>query len=85
MTIIDHDLRAGLSSGEAAARLVQYGTNAVAPPRGTPWWWRVILQLRDPLMLVLLAAGALTTATGDLADAAVILLVVVVNTSVGVV
>ena len=85
MTIIDHDLRAGLSSGEAAARLVRYGPNAVAPPRGTPWWRRVILQLRDPLMLVLLAAGVLTTATGDLTDAAVILLVVVVNTSVGVV
>jgi Ca2+-transporting ATPase len=85
MTVVDHDVRAGLSSGEAAARLVRYGPNAVAPSRGTPWWRRVILQLRDPLMLVLLAAGVLTTATGDLTDAAVILLVVVVNTSVGVV
>jgi Ca2+-transporting ATPase len=85
MTVVDHDVRAGLSSGEAAARLVRCGANAVAPPRGTPWWRRVILQLRDPLMLVLLAAGVLTTATGDLTDAAVILLVVVVvNTSVGV-
>src|SRR5512132_3192652 len=85
MTVVDHDVQAGLSSGEAAARLLRQGPNAVAPPRGTPWWRRVILQLRDPLMLVLLAAGVLTTATGDLTDAAVILLVVVVNTSVGVV
>jgi Ca2+-transporting ATPase len=84
VTGVDRDVRAGLSSGEAAARLVRYGANAVAPPRGTPWWRRVGLQLRDPLMLVLLAAGVLTTATGDLTDAAVILLVVVVNTSVGV-
>jgi P-type Ca2+ transporter type 2C len=80
----DHDVLAGLSSGEAAARLLRYGPNAVAPSRGTPLWSRVGLQLRDPLMLVLLAAGVLTTATGDLTDAAVILLVVVVNTSVGV-
>ena len=84
MTRVDHDVGAGLSSGEAAARLVRYGANAVAPSHGTPWWRRVVLQLRDPLVLVLLAAGVLTTATGDLTDAAVILLVVVVNTSVGV-
>ena len=42
-------------------------------------------QLRDPLILVLLAAVVLTVATGDLADASVIVLVIVVNTTVGVV
>ncbi len=84
MTGVDRDVGAGLSSGEAAARLVRYGANAVEQHRGTPWWRRVVLQLRDPLVLVLLAAGVLTVATGDLTDAAVILLVVVVNTSVGV-
>ena len=45
----------------------------------------MLLQLRDPLVLVLLAAAVLTVATGDWADAAVIALVVVVNTTVGVV
>jgi P-type Ca2+ transporter type 2C len=84
VTGVDRDVGAGLSSGEAAARLVRYGANAVEPHRGTPWWRRVVLQLHDPLVLVLLAAGVLTVATGDLTDAAVILLVVVVNTSVGV-
>ncbi|MFJ9736705.1 hypothetical protein [Streptomyces sp. NPDC101166] len=48
-------------------------------------WHRVLQQLRDPLILVLLAAAALTVATGDLSDAAVILLVITVNTVVGVV
>ena len=41
--------------------------------------------MRDPLILVLLAAVVLTVATGDLADALVIVLVIVVNTTVGVV
>ncbi|WP_234426435.1 hypothetical protein [Streptomyces niger] len=41
--------------------------------------------MRDPLILVLLVAAALTIATGDLSDAAVILLVITVNTVVGVV
>jgi Ca2+-transporting ATPase len=40
--------------------------------------------LRDPLILVLLAAVVLTVATGDLADASVIVLVIVVNTTIGV-
>jgi Ca2+-transporting ATPase len=40
--------------------------------------------LRDPLVVVLLAAAVLTLATGDWTDAAVIVLVIVVNTTVGV-
>ena len=40
-------------------------------------------QLRDPLVLVLLAACVLTVATGDFTDAAVIAFVVVVNTAAG--
>ena len=51
----------------------------------TPLWRRVLLQLRDPLVLVLLAAAVFTLATSDLTDAAVILFVVLVNTAVGVI
>jgi Ca2+-transporting ATPase len=47
-------------------------------------WARIVKQLRDPLILVLLAAAVLTVATGDLPDSGIILLVVVVNTAVGV-
>lgn len=47
-------------------------------------WSSISLQLRDPLILVLLAAGALTLVIGDLTDAAVIAVVVLVNTAVGV-
>jgi Ca2+-transporting ATPase len=42
------------------------------------------MQLRDPLIVVLLVACLLTLITGDLTDAAVIALVVVVNSAVGV-
>ncbi|MGE5136654.1 MAG: cation-translocating P-type ATPase [Gemmatimonadota bacterium] len=74
----------GLSSGEAAARLERNGPNVLPPPRRVPLWRRVAAQLRDPLVVVLLAAAVLTLATGDWTDASVILLVIVVNTSVGV-
>jgi Ca2+-transporting ATPase len=75
----------GLSSAEAADRLARYGPNELPRARATPWWRLVADQVRDPLILVLLAAAVLTVATGDLADASVIMLVIVVNTTVGVV
>jgi Ca2+-transporting ATPase len=74
----------GLTSVEAAARLARHGPNVLPAPRSVPVWRRVLTQLRDPLVLVLLAAIALTTVTGDWTDAAVIALVIVVNTAVGV-
>lgn len=74
----------GLTSSQAAERLARLGSNTVAHARPTPVWVRVGAQLRDPLILVLLAAAALTALTGDLADTAVIVLVVTVNTVVGV-
>jgi len=77
-------LAPGLSSVEAATRLAHDGPNLLPPPRQVRLWRRVVNQLRDPLILVLLAAVALTVATGDWTDATVILLVIVVNTAVGV-
>ncbi|MDX3633408.1 cation-translocating P-type ATPase [Streptomyces europaeiscabiei] len=76
---------AGLSAEEAARRLEVHGLNELPEEPRTPVWRRVLQQLRDPLILVLLVAAALTIATGDLSDAAVILLVITVNTVVGVV
>jgi len=46
---------------------------------------RVLTQLRDPLLLVLLAGAVFTIATSDFTNASVILFVIVVNTAVGVV
>jgi Ca2+-transporting ATPase len=74
----------GLSALEAARRLERDGRNALPEPPRTRLWRRVLMQLRDPLVAVLLVAAVLTLATGDWTDAGVILLVIVVNTSVGV-
>ncbi|MCW7986991.1 ATPase [Streptomyces platensis subsp. clarensis] len=77
------DATQGLSEQEAARLLAVHGQNVIAARQPPPWWRRVWRQIRDPLILVLLAAAALTLATGDLADAAVILLVITVNTTAG--
>ena len=76
--------QAGLTEAEAGARLERYGPNA--PPRRppVPLHRRLAAQLRDPLIVVLLVAAVLTIATRDISDAAVIVLVIVMNTAVGV-
>ncbi|MFE3287823.1 cation-transporting P-type ATPase, partial [Streptomyces sp. NPDC059233] len=74
----------GLTQAEAERRLARYGSNEVAPPSPTPLHRRVLAQLRDPLITVLLGAMLLTLAIGDHPDAVVIGLVVVFNTTVGV-
>ncbi len=80
----DQDLGRGLSSDTAARLLAQHGPNDVAVPARLGVVRRALRQLSDPMLLLLLAAGALTTWQGDAADTAVIALVVVLNTAVGV-
>ena len=81
---VTEQLTAGLTRAEAASRLTRVGPNALpaAPEPGLVR--RVLRSLRDPLVIVLLCALALTLLTGDVADAAVIALVVVVNSGIGV-
>src|SRR3954449_12804387 len=65
----------GLSTEEAVQLLATEGHNRVAtapPPRLVG---RVVRQLADPLVALLLASGAVTTFLGDLTDTVVILLV----------
>jgi Ca2+-transporting ATPase len=75
--------RRGLASTEAAARLAAHGSNVVPGPRRVRLPTRILRQMRDPLIVVLLIAALLTVITGDYPDTAIIALVVVVNTVVG--
>jgi Ca2+-transporting ATPase len=74
----------GLVSGEAARRLQTYGPNR--PPIGRPrrLHTRVWGQVKDPMILLLLAAGTLTFALEDYRDTVIITAVVVFNTLIGV-
>ncbi|MGW4161010.1 cation-translocating P-type ATPase [Streptomyces sp. NPDC004788] len=74
----------GLTATEAARRLAEDGPNEVSARKPVRLRSRVLAQVRDPLIMVLLGAVALTLAIGDHPDAIVIALVVSVNTTVGV-
>jgi Ca2+-transporting ATPase len=75
----------GLSSEEAASRLAVLGPNELTRRHRISVWSSIAGQVRDPLILVLLGACVLTTATAELAESAVIILVVIVNSAIGVV
>jgi P-type Ca2+ transporter type 2C len=51
------DGRRGLSSAEAAARAQRFGPNSFAAGHAEPRWHAFVRQYRDPMQLVLLAAG----------------------------
>ena len=76
---------AGLTSAQAAATLAQVGPNRLPDPPRRGVTRRVLEQLRDPMILLLLAAASLTTYLRDWSNTAIILVVVAFNTTVGVV
>ena len=72
----------GLTAVEAARRLREFGPNALAVHRVSAL--AVLLrQVRNPLLLLLLAAAAVSGLTGDPTDAAIIAAIVVLSVGLG--
>ena len=72
----------GLTERESAQRLERLGPNQLEPPRKPSVLARVLGQLKDPMILVLLGAAALSLAASggeDWLDGAIILIIVLVN------
>ena len=51
------DGQRGLSSAEAVARALRFGPNKLAAAKAEPRWHAFLRQYRDPMQIVLLAAG----------------------------
>jgi len=77
------DSATGLNDDEAASRLARHGPNLLTETPGKPAWRRFVDQLAQPLVLVLIAAGVVTSGLGEWVDASVIFGVVVVNAVIG--
>lgn len=78
----------GLSTAQAAERHAKYGDNKLKEGKPIPLIRRILTQLTDPMVLILLAAAtisALFAGEEGRADVFVILAVVVLNTLLGVV
>ena len=77
------DPASGLATTDAAARLARHGPNQLASKPARPAWLKFLDQFRNVLVIVLLGAAALAGAVGDLKDALVIAIVVVLNATLG--
>lgn len=73
----------GLSAKEAALRLARYGPNRLQEGRRRSPLERVTAHLKNLLIQVLIAAAFVSLLMGHLIDAAVIFVVVIINTAVG--
>jgi Mg2+-importing ATPase len=69
----------GLSEAEAAARLKQVGTNEIAREKRQSVLMRLLSNIRNPLVLLLLALGVLSYLTGDLRAMVVIFVMVILG------
>ncbi len=80
---LDTDLSRGLTSGEAAARLIRFGRNELVERGRKPPWRLLLEQFTNAMIVVLVFAAVITAFLGDLKDTFVILAIVVLNGIVG--
>ncbi len=82
---IGSHLEQGLAAAEADRRLLEYGPNELTG-KAPPGLWQLILkQLNNYLVLILLGAVGISALLGEWVDAFAIILIVIVNTVLGVV
>ncbi len=76
---LNSDQKNGLSSQEARQRLEKYGPNALAEKKGKSFFAKLIEQLLDPMVIILLVAAAVSSLQGDMVETLIILAIVVLN------
>ena len=82
---LESDGKRGLTPGEAGRRLGRYGKNRLEQSKPPNWFLRLLGQLKDPMVLVLLGAAVLSLgASGgrDWLDAVIILIIVAANAGI---
>lgn len=70
---------AGLTSTDAAERLILYGPNLFHPQRRNAVLFQLLSKFSNPLVIILLAASAISALTGDMASFIIISLIVLIS------
>lgn len=83
---LDHlqsQLKHGLDGSDAERRRADYGPNQLAERAPRPAWLKFVDQFRSFLVVILLGAAVLAGVVGDVKDAVVIAVVVLINAALG--
>ncbi len=76
------DAARGLAAGEAEKRREKYGANSISEKR--LYWWHVLWrQFKSPFIYLLLAAAVLAAVLAEYVNAAIILLFLLINATLG--
>src|SRR5450830_630360 len=73
----------GLHEDEASRRAQQHGPNEIQGRPGRSLWGQFIDQFKDFMVLVLIAAAVISGVIGDLVDTLAILVIVLLNATIG--
>ena len=77
------DLKRGLSSQEALVRLKKYGLNELKKTKPVPVVWKFLAQFNDVLIYILLVSSIISFALKEIADAIIIIFVILMNGIIG--
>ncbi len=80
---LNTDATQGLSEAEATARLAKYGPNELVERDVRSPWQILIEQFKGFMTLILIGAAVISLVLGDLLEAIVILVIVVLNAVLG--
>ena len=82
---LDVAVDSGLTEEEAAHRLLQYGKNSLAEKKKQSLAVKILLQFKNVMVLILVAASVVSAALGEYLDALVILAIILINAVLGLV
>ena len=82
---LDVDEKNGLSSTEALIRLEKYGKNKLETKKKKTLFKQFLSQLKDVMIYILIIAAIISAFLGEISDALIILLVIIINAVIGVI
>ncbi len=81
--LLETDQAQGLNSIQVKERIARFGFNELTGKKGKPWWLKFLLQYNQPLLYILLIAGATKAIIGEFVNAFVIWGVTTTNAIIG--
>lgn len=83
VNLLNSDLLKGLSSEEAASRLIEFGQNVLRVEKKISSFGKFILQFKSPVILILIGAAIIAGFLGDWIDSMAIIVIVFINSIIG--
>ena len=77
------DADSGLTQTEVASRLSTYGTNQIASEKPPSVWAVALLQLRDPMNIMLVAVAVVSLLIGQVSTGVIVALLILLNVALG--